>query len=41
MAITQFSLNHLDWHGTEQNYRAAKERIFASSAPRPPGAAVL
>ena len=40
IAITQFSENHIDWHGSLDAYRHAKERVLAPPARRP-GIAVL
>lgn len=31
--VTNFSENHLDWHGTLCNYRAAKQRLLAFQKP--------
>jgi UDP-N-acetylmuramoylalanine--D-glutamate ligase len=31
--LTNFSPNHLDWHGTLENYRLAKQSIFAAQLP--------
>ncbi|MCI0652028.1 MAG: UDP-N-acetylmuramoyl-L-alanine--D-glutamate ligase, partial [Planctomycetes bacterium] len=42
VAITQFAPNHLDWHGDEDAYLRAKERILAPrAAPDAAGTAVL
>ncbi|MFQ5655582.1 MAG: UDP-N-acetylmuramoyl-L-alanine--D-glutamate ligase, partial [Planctomycetota bacterium] len=38
VAITQFSPNHLDWHGDEEAYRLAKEEILVPSATGQDGA---
>lgn len=32
-AITNVAVDHLDWHGSPQAYRAAKARIYASQTP--------
>lgn len=31
--ITNVATDHLDWHGSEQSYRAAKTRIYANQTP--------
>jgi UDP-N-acetylmuramoylalanine--D-glutamate ligase len=31
--VTNFSPNHLDWHGTLEHYRASKQAILASQRP--------
>ena len=31
--LTNFSPNHLDWHGTEADYRKAKQAIFDAQTP--------
>ncbi len=41
VAITQFSRNHLDWHGSEGAYLRAKEKIFTFPRVDGPSAAVL
>ena len=41
VAITELSTNHVDWHGCEDSYRAAKEEILGSTFPNSPGPAVL
>ena len=31
-AITNLAVDHLDWHGSEHSYRAAKARIFMNQS---------
>ncbi len=31
--ITNVAVDHLDWHGSPENYRAAKRRIYANQQP--------
>ena len=39
VALTQFSANHIDWHGTLERYRSAKLSLFEGSIADAPGAA--